>query len=80
MQVEIRFCSMCGYGPKALNLAGLVLEKFKRKLAAVTLVPDSGGCFEVTAGGELIYSKLATDEFPDEQTVLDDIVARLPAK
>lgn len=59
-------------------MSGLLLERFKRKITNLSLVPDAGGCFEVTAAGELIYSKLATDEFPDEQSVLDDVAARMP--
>ncbi len=46
-------------------------------MKALTLVPAGGGCFEVTADGELIYSKLATGVFPDEQTVLDGIKERM---
>jgi selT/selW/selH-like putative selenoprotein len=38
-------------------------------------MPSSGGCFEVTVGTELIYSKLLTGEFPDE-----DAVCRLVAQ
>ena len=30
------------------------------------LQPSSGGCFELTLDGDLVYSKLATEEFPDE--------------
>jgi selenoprotein W-related protein len=41
------------------------------------LVPAGGGCFELSADGELLYSKLKTGEFPDEKAVLDMIEARL---
>jgi selenoprotein W-related protein len=41
------------------------------------LVPSSGGCFELTANGELLYSKLATGKFPDEQQLLTQVGARL---
>lgn len=30
------------------------------------LQPSSGGCFELTIDGDLVYSKLDTEEFPDE--------------
>ena len=36
----------------------------------VTLVASSGGVFEVTAGGELLYSKRKTGVFPDEAALL----------
>jgi len=42
------------------------------------LVPSGGGCFEISLDGDLIYSKLKTGKFPDEQWVLDAVKARLP--
>ena len=41
------------------------------------LQPSSGGCFELTANGELIYSKLETGEFPDEDEMVAEIGNRL---
>jgi selenoprotein W-related protein len=36
-------------------------------------VASGGGCFEVSLGGKLIYSKLQTGEFPDEDAVVKEI-------
>jgi selenoprotein W-related protein len=36
----------------------------------VELIGSTGGVFEVVVGGELIYSKKSTGEFPDEQKLL----------
>ena len=36
-----------------------------------------GGCFELSVGGELVYSKLKTGKFPDEKWVLDTVAALL---
>lgn len=44
------------------------------------LLPSSGGCFELTVNGELLYSKLKSKEFPDEQWALDAVGARLKKK
>ena len=52
---------------------------FKAKLTELTLIPDSGGCFEVTVGDELVYSKLATEEFPEPATLIEEVRRRLPA-
>jgi selT/selW/selH-like putative selenoprotein len=38
-------------------------------------VPGKGGCFEVNVDDRLIYSKLATGEFPDEDEVLASVRA-----
>jgi selenoprotein W-related protein len=43
----------------------------------LTLVPASGGCFELTVNGELLYSKLGTGQFPDEQALLQTVRERL---
>jgi len=41
------------------------------------LIPASGGCFELKADGELLYSKLKTGEFPDERSMATLIGSRL---
>jgi selenoprotein W-related protein len=44
------------------------------------LIPSGGGCFEVSINGDLIYSKLKTGQFPDEQAMVDAVGARLKKK
>jgi selenoprotein W-related protein len=58
-------------------LTDKLLTGFKTKIKGYTLVPSSGGCFEVTVDGELIYSKLKTGQFPDEAAIVDAVSARL---
>ena len=41
------------------------------------LIPGGGGCFELSVNGELLYSKLKTGEFPDEQAMLEAVGKRL---
>ncbi len=52
------------------------LLELKRKITSLTLIPATGGCYELTVDGELMYSKLATDEFPNET----ELVAKVAAK
>ena len=54
-----------------------MLDQYKSKLEEVALVPSSGGAFEIRVGDELIFSKLATDRFPSEGSVLQDLDSRL---
>jgi selenoprotein W-related protein len=54
-------------------LTSKVVTEFKQKISSFDLEPSSGGCFELTIDGELKYSKLATGEFPDESTLMDQI-------
>jgi selenoprotein W-related protein len=47
-----------------------LLKKYKQKIGDLKLIPGGGGCFELTVNGELIYSKLKTGKFPDEEAML----------
>jgi len=58
-------------------LASQILSQYKQKLESLTLVPAGGGCFELVADGDKIYSKLETGQFPDESDMLDEIGKRL---
>jgi selenoprotein W-related protein len=58
-------------------LAAKVLIAFKQKIASLRLVPSRGGCFELVVDGELIYSKLKTGVFPDEDAMVQAVADRL---
>jgi selenoprotein W-related protein len=61
-------------------LTSKLLTTFKQQIQDLKLVPSGGGCFELTANGELIYSKLQTKQFPDEKWVLDTLSAQIKKK
>jgi selenoprotein W-related protein len=52
-------------------LTAKLLNRYKRSISRLVMIPSKGGCFELTAGGRKLYSKLKTGEFPDE----DELVA-----
>jgi selenoprotein W-related protein len=47
-----------------------LLGEFEPILEAVTLIPSEGGRFEVTANGNLVYSKLQTGRHAEPDEVL----------
>ena len=49
------------------------MTELKNDVKQFTLIPGTGGCFEIKVNGELIYSKLKTGQFPDENWVLDTV-------
>ena len=53
-----------------------MLSTLKQRIKDLKLIPASGGCFELTINGELVYSKLETGKFPDEQAILDLVESR----
>jgi selenoprotein W-related protein len=58
-------------------LASKVLTAYKQKIQGLELEPSSGGCFELTVDGDLIYSKLRSGAFPDEAELVAEIGKRL---
>jgi selenoprotein W-related protein len=53
------------------------LTTFKQDIRSLRLIPAGGGCFELTANGELVYSKLKEGKFPDENWVLNTLRTRV---
>ncbi len=47
-----------------------LLPRFKQAVSRLVLIPSKGGRFEVSVGGTLVYSKLKTGHFPDEEALL----------
>lgn len=51
-------------------MADTLLHDYKNKIGALTLVPASGGVFEIAVNGSLIHSKKESDQFPDEEIIV----------
>lgn len=47
------------------------MKGFTAQLSSVTLLPSSGGIFEVRAGGEVVFSKKEAGRFPEENEIPD---------
>jgi len=58
-------------------LTSKLLTTYKQKIKEMKLVPGGGGCFELLLNGDLVYSKLKTGQFPDEQQMIDVVGSRL---
>jgi len=72
MKLEIRYCGAWNYLPRASSLAA---EIKKQRGIDATLVRGSGGEFEVSVDGQLVFSKRKEHRFPE----LDEILSQLPA-
>jgi selenoprotein W-related protein len=53
-------------------LAAKILDLGDR-IASLTLIPSSGGAFEVSANGKLLHSKLESGEWPDFDHLVSQI-------
>ncbi len=64
VHLTIEYCEMGSYVRPARRLAAEVFEEFRDCDIHLELVPSSGGVFEVSVGGRLVYSKKATGRLP----------------
>ncbi len=53
-----------------MSLAEELLKNYEHVIESVMLVPSDGGKFEVTANGQLLYSKLTTHRHAEPGEVL----------
>jgi len=71
MKVEIEYCGMWGYEPRARAARDLILRKLPS--AEVSLRRSKGGVFEIRTDGRLAFSKKATGRFPTDTEILAGI-------
>ena len=50
-----------------------LLEKYGNNVTALTVIPSSGGVYEVTKNGTLIFSKKELQRFPEQDEIIDII-------
>ena len=52
-----------------------LLPHFKQEIDEMVLVPSDKGRFEFYVGDDLVYSKLATGEFPEPRDIIRAVAA-----
>lgn len=73
--VTVEYCKGWSYAFRYQELAGLLRQVPGVKVTGVTGEADS---FEVSVNGELIYSKLKTGQFPNNEEVTEKVRAMVP--
>lgn len=77
-RVEIEYCTQCRWMLRAAWMAQELLVTFESELGGVTLVPGTGGVFEVRAGDRVIWSRRVEGRHPELVEVkqrLRDLIA-----
>ena len=64
-RVEIEYCTQCRWLLRAAWMAQELLTTFEAEIGGVTLIPGTGGVFEVRSGAALLWSRKAEGRFPD---------------
>jgi selenoprotein W-related protein len=64
-RIEIKYCTQCRWLLRAAWMAQELLTTFQDEVGEVTLVPGTGGVFEVRVGDEVIWWRAEQGRFPD---------------
>ena len=76
--VEIEYCTQCRWLLRAAWLAQELLTTFDADLNAVSLMPGTGGVFEVRIDGAVLYSRKTEGRFPESKELkqlVRDVIA-----
>ena len=63
--VTIAYCTQCNWLLRSSWMAQELLSTFSMELGSVTLVPGTGGIFEIRLGGDLVWERKRDGGFPD---------------
>jgi selenoprotein W-related protein len=82
-RVEIEYCTQCRWLLRAAWMAQELLTTFETEIGGVSLVPGTGGVFEVrSSAGDVLWSRKAEGRFPDikelKQRVRDVVAPEKP--
>lgn len=81
-RLEIEYCTQCRWLLRAAWLAQELLTTFEDELGGVTLIPGTGGIFEVRGARRLLWSRKMEGRFPEakelKQRVRDEVCPDKP--
>lgn len=63
--VRITYCTGCKWMLRSAWMAQELLSTFEEELNEMTLIPGTGGIFEIHVNGKLIWSRKEQQGFPD---------------
>ena len=76
--VEIEYCTQCRWLLRAAWLAQELLTTFESELTSVSLMPGSGGVFEVRLNGAVMFNRKDHGRFPESKELkqlIRDVIA-----
>jgi selenoprotein W-related protein len=64
-KIEIKYCAQCRWLLRSTWMAQEILTTFDGDIAELSLLPGSGGIFEIIANGTVIWSRKEQGRFPE---------------
>jgi selenoprotein W-related protein len=68
-EIEIEYCTQCRWLLRSAWLAQELLMTFEEDLQRVSLMPGSGGTFEIRLDGQLLFSRKQAGRFPEAKEI-----------
>ena len=65
-KIRIEYCTSWGYISRAVALTQTLLNEHKNNIEELTIIPSSGGVYEISLNDELLFSKKELDRFPED--------------
>jgi selenoprotein W-related protein len=78
-RIEIEYCVPCDFRPQAVELTREIVDGWSDRLSEIRLVPSSGGRFEVSLDGELIFSKSGLERHAEPNEIANLLSERIGA-
>lgn len=63
--ITFTYCTQCNWMLRTAWMAQELLSTFGQDIGSVTLIPSTGGIFQVTLDGVLIWDRKENGGFPD---------------
>ncbi|KOF53836.1 MULTISPECIES: SelT/SelW/SelH family protein [unclassified Achromobacter] len=76
-RIVISYCTQCQWLLRAAWMAQELLSTFSTDLGEVALQPGTGGIFQITCNGDLIWDRKRDGGFPDAKTLKQRLRDRL---
>jgi selenoprotein W-related protein len=76
-EIVITYCTQCQWLLRAAWLAQELLSTFGDDLGKVSLVPGTGGIFQITCDGEHIWERKADGGFPEAKVLKQRVRDRI---
>jgi|TARA_B110000208_G_scaffold182740_1_gene234770 selenoprotein W-related protein len=64
-KIEIKYCSKCRWLLRSTWMAQEILTTFEQDVDELSLLPGTGGVFEIIANGNVIWSRKKMGRFPE---------------
>ena len=75
--ITIEYCTSWGYLGRAVAHTRSILNEQSNKISEVSILPSSGGVYEISFNDEVIFSKKELDRYPEKDEIEEIIRTKL---